>query len=159
MVGAFGIGDTFSASGCTATNTSITSDGAYLYLYIGIHIRKQLIKIGTGEEGTTAGKVYNSQPADLEGEITWVYCQDQLFARQAQEEFGKLVVYDPNTLKQVSKAKLITTEVFDNPKKSEQFNKNYPLLTDGKDLFIVTCQVLEKSRKLKEGFALHNESV
>lgn len=39
-------------------NTSITTDGTYLYLAIGLPGRSQAFKIGTGDNGTIPGKVY-----------------------------------------------------------------------------------------------------
>ena len=47
-----------------------------------------MYKIGTGEAGTLAGKVYLNVPTDREGEITWVYCQGKLYSRRANEELG-----------------------------------------------------------------------
>jgi other hect domain ubiquitin protein ligase E3 len=45
-----------------------------------------MYKIGTGEAGTSAGRVYLNQPMpDKEGEVTWVYCQGKLWARRVNE--------------------------------------------------------------------------
>jgi hypothetical protein len=69
-------------------NSSITTDGTYLYLYISITSRGAMYKIGTGENGTIAGFVYITVPTDREGEVTWVYCQGKLYSRRANEELG-----------------------------------------------------------------------
>jgi hypothetical protein len=55
-------------------NSSITTDGDYIYLYVSITQRGGLYKIGTGENGTLSGKVYLHTPAEREGDVTWVYC-------------------------------------------------------------------------------------
>ena len=47
-----------SFGGQNENNSSITTDGDYIYLYISISQRGGLYKIGTGENGTIAGKVY-----------------------------------------------------------------------------------------------------
>jgi len=148
--GVFGIASQFSTHGQLENNTTITSDGKYLYLYIGIHQRSYMYKIGTGEQNTIAGKVYLSVPTTRDGDITWVHCQGKLYSRRVNEEFGQLQVYDPETLKLVTTTKIFLSDIFTNQKTAEQINKNYPLLTDGDNLFIVTAEVVTKRRKLKD---------
>lgn len=58
-----------------------------------------MYRIGTGEGGTLAGKVYFTQPTEREGEITWVYCQGKLYSRRANEELGNIVILDPTNFK------------------------------------------------------------
>jgi len=65
----------FPMIGLNERNCSLTSDGTYLYMAIGVVKRATLYKIGTGEADTIPGKVYVSSPLEREGEITWVYCQ------------------------------------------------------------------------------------
>ena len=60
------------------------------------------------------------------------------------------MVIDPKSLKVEGTAKLYCGEVFSAPI-SQSLNRQYPLLTDGENLFIVTMQVTKKSRKLKKG--------
>jgi hypothetical protein len=74
-----------------------------------------MYKIGTGEGGTLAGKVYLHVPTDREGEITWVYCQGKLYSRRANEELGQIVIIDPTTFKQEGMAKLFAGESFLTP--------------------------------------------
>ena len=69
-------------------NSSITTDGDYIYLYVSIAQRGGMYKIGTGESNTIAGKVYLHTATEREGEVTWVYCQGKLYARRANEELG-----------------------------------------------------------------------
>jgi hypothetical protein len=45
-------------AGMTERNTSITTDGTYLYLYISIQQSSFIYRIGTGENNSTAGRVY-----------------------------------------------------------------------------------------------------
>jgi hypothetical protein len=70
----FGVAHLYPVSGLNERNSSLTSDGTYLYLAIGVVKRACLYKIGTGENGTIPGKLYISTPLEREGEITWVYC-------------------------------------------------------------------------------------
>ena len=69
-------------------NSSITTDGDYIYLYISITQRGGMYKIGTGENNTLAGKVYLHTSTEREGEVAWVYCQGKLYSRRANEELG-----------------------------------------------------------------------
>jgi other hect domain ubiquitin protein ligase E3 len=77
----FGIAEMISMQGLSERNTSLTSDGSYLYLAIGAEKRAGLYKIGTGDNGTIPGKVYVQTKLDKEGELTWVYLQDKLYLR------------------------------------------------------------------------------
>jgi hypothetical protein len=97
----------YAPTGLSERNTSITSDGTYLYLAIGIQKRAYLYKIGTGEDNTVPGKVYTQAPLEREGDLTWVFCQGKLYLRYHQpSEIGTLHIYDPTTLSKTSEAKL-----------------------------------------------------
>ena len=146
----FGIAQLYSTSGLSAKNTSVTTDGRFLYLYIAHSARGSLYKIGTGENGTIAGKVYQSSPSDREGDVTWVYCQGKLFSRRTNEEFGSLAVYDAATLKKLGDARLVLGDLFGGNKTLKQQNASYPMLSDGEHLYIVTFQVEKRERKPKE---------
>ena len=54
----YGIGELYCTSRLSPKNTSITTDGQYLYLYIAHAQRGRMYKLGTGEGGTVAGKKY-----------------------------------------------------------------------------------------------------
>jgi hypothetical protein len=57
------------------TSSMTVDNEGYLYLWVSIPQRGNMYRIGTGEAGTIAGKVYNhASVPDLEGEATWVYC-------------------------------------------------------------------------------------
>jgi hypothetical protein len=77
----FGIASLYPTMGLNERNTSLTSDGTYLYLAIGITKRAALYKIGTGDNDTIPGKVYLSTTLEREGDLTWVFCQGKLYLR------------------------------------------------------------------------------
>jgi len=130
----FGIGSLYPTQGLTEKNTSITCDGTYLYLAIGVHKRAQLYKIGTGQNDSTPGKVYLSTSLDREGDITWVFCSGKLYLRRSSDEFGTLTIYDPQTLTKTGTAKLFLADMPQLLEQSlEQANRNYPLLVDPQD--------------------------
>ena len=107
--------------------------------------------------GTIAGKVYLQVPnTDREGEITWVYCQGKLYLKRATEPFGNLHIYDPETLTRVADAKLFVADL-PNVQTStfEQMNKNYPLLSDKENLYIICAHIAKKKRVVKS--TLKNE--
>ena len=55
-------------------NTSIATDGAYIYILMGQEKRGNMYKIGTGMFGTLAGRVYLSTRSRKEGNVTWAFC-------------------------------------------------------------------------------------
>ena len=142
LSGVFGIASQFWQAGMNERNTSITTDGTYLYLYVSIQQRSFMMKIGTGEKGSTAGRIYQQVVTNDMCDVTWVYCKGKLYSRKTSDAFGTLNVYDPLTLASEGQVKLQILELFHNPKLAENFNKNYPLLSDGESLYIVTMQVV-----------------
>lgn len=159
--GVISIAKYISMVGVTEFTSSLTvdsQDGAYLYLWISMPSRGNMYKIGTGESGTQAGRIYacQSQP-EKEGEVTWVHCQGKLWARRVNEgsDLGHLLVFDPATLKLESTAKIplnLQTNSGDDPIKASlgSLNKYYPLLTDGRNLFAITVQLATKRRRVKD---------
>ena len=85
-------------------------------------------------------------------DVTWVHCKGKLYARKTNDPFGMLQVYDPMTLALEGPVKLFVNDLFHNPKLCENFNKNYPLLTDGESLYIITMQVIQKRKQVKESY-------
>lgn len=61
-------------SNLTKNNTSLTSDGTYIYMLIGLEKNACMYKIGTGMNGTLAGSVYLSVRSKREGNVAWAYC-------------------------------------------------------------------------------------
>jgi hypothetical protein len=45
-----------------------------------------MLKIGTGELGTTAGEVYVSEPVKKTEEISWVYLRHKLYLKSHAKE-------------------------------------------------------------------------
>jgi len=66
-------------------NCSMTTDGKYLYLYKSSAQERVMQKIGSGEHGTIAGKVYKARPATDIGEITWTFCRNKLYTRRVDD--------------------------------------------------------------------------
>jgi hypothetical protein len=56
-----------------------------------------MMKIGTGENGSTPGRVYNKTETTDVSEVTWVYCRGKLYLKKVGEPFGLLNVIDPVT--------------------------------------------------------------
>ena len=86
-------------------NTSVATDGDYLYIFVAIPQKAMMYKIGTGAtEATIPGKVYLEKKADRDGEVSWTYCQGRLFCRRVNEEFGVITLYDAETLNPIGDA-------------------------------------------------------
>ena len=110
----------------TEHNTSIASDGEYLYLFAAVPQNAMMYKIGTGQN-TIAGKVYIEKKVEREGEIAWTYCNGRLFSRRVNEEFGLITLYDAATLNMVGEAKLLCGDIF-TASNCMQANRFYPLM-------------------------------
>jgi hypothetical protein len=130
-------------------NTSIATDGEYLYLYVSIMAKPMMYKIGSGASPKTIpGKVYLSRRGDKDGEICWVYCKGKLYFKRADDDLGVLTVYDAETLGLVGEVKLISEEIFNQPV-CQRTNRLCPLLTDGDNLFIITIRIEEKLKEIR----------
>ena len=149
----YGVGQLYCTSRLSSRNTSITTDGQYLYLYIGHSQRGAMYKIGTGEAGTIAGKVHLHVSTDREGDVTWVHCQGKLYSRRKDDEFGNLAVYDPSNFKKLGEARLVCGDLFGGNKTLRAQNAPYPMLSDGEHVYIITFQVERRERKPKESLA------
>ena len=66
-------------------NTSIATDGAYIYIYVSSS-NGGMYKIGTGENSTIAGKIYALAAVTKMEEISWVYCKGKLYLRNSSKE-------------------------------------------------------------------------
>lgn len=134
--------------------------------------RGNMYKIGTGEAGTLAGRVYLSVPVpDREGEVTWVFWQGKLWARRVNEgaDIGHTLIYDPATFRFEGTAKLNLSSPPSNSddigingsKAAKQaimvnaLNRYFPLLTDGTNLFAITINVVNKRRRVKDSMRKH----
>lgn len=145
----FGIANLFPVSNLNTRNISLTSDGSYLYLAIGVTKRAFLFKIGSGEMNTIPGKVYVQTPLERDGDLTWVYCNSKLYLRYVSGEIGALHIFDPATLQKTGEGKLFLADM-PNLQACEAANRSYPLLVDPIDghLCIVSCEVEKRKRKV-----------
>ena len=69
-------------------NTSIATDGTYIYAYISA-TNGGMYKIGTGEGGSVAGKIHLYAPVNKVEEICWVYCKEKLYLRNTSREVSE----------------------------------------------------------------------
>ena len=112
MSGAFGLATHFFQNGMTDRNTSITTDDTYLYIYVSIQSRSCMLKIGTGENGSVAGRIYLKVDTNDQSEVTWVYCKGKLYSKKLNDPFGLLSVHDAATLTVESQVKLCLNSCF-----------------------------------------------
>jgi len=82
MSGAFGIASQFVQQGMNDRNSSITTDDTYLYLYVSIQTRSFMMRIGTGNNGSDAGRVYIKVETNDVCDVTWVYCKGKLYSKK-----------------------------------------------------------------------------
>ena len=100
-----------------------------------------MYKIGTGMAGTLAGRVYLSVRSRKEGNMTWAYCRGKLYMRRAGEAIGAIQVLDPLDFKVTNELNLDIEERFKESKELLRKNKNYPLLSDGDNLYAIVMTV------------------
>lgn len=132
------------------STSSLTTDGSYLYIYW--CSGKGMFKIGTGEGNTLAGKVYLHVTGTQSNEnVSWVFLNNKLYARKADESLGVLNIINPDTFAIESSVSLHCDDKdLLNNAQTARFNKRYPLLTNGKYLYIILMKVVSVERKLKE---------
>ena len=96
--------------------------------------------------------------------MTWVYCQGKLYARRINEagtDIGHLLIYDPSTLNLEGTAKINLSPPEDNSSVTDPtvmkqqsltlaLNRQYPLLTDGRNLYAITMNYAVKRRRVKD---------
>ncbi|CAD8078334.1 unnamed protein product [Paramecium sonneborni] len=111
---------------------TMTSSQSYLYILVSSPVGG-MYKIGTGECGTVAGKVYLHQPIKKQDDVQWVFLQNKLYLKQQN---GTLDIICPDTFQTLSQITLHCPELFQHPQ-MQAINKNYPLITDGEKLFII----------------------
>lgn len=108
-----------------------------------------MYKVGTGEHGTTAGKVYLFSHADKGSNGCWVYCKGKLYLRTTGEKLGVVSVISPETFQNTATLKLSCGDAFKNSM-AVNFNRNYPLLTDGDNLYAIVLIFKKIKRKVRE---------
>jgi len=123
----------------TGWNTSIASDGEFLYLFVGCQ-NGGMFKIGTGEQGTISGKVYLFAALERPEDGAWVYCKGKLYLRSSSRETGLISVICPHTFKHEGLLQLYCPELFGSPAQLS-FNKNFPFITDKEHLYVVGMKI------------------
>lgn len=78
---------------------SIATDGKFLYFYIS-SINGGIYKVGTGQEGTIAGKVYQERAIHFAvgtkvDEVSWVYLNGKLYLKTSSRDPWILEVINP----------------------------------------------------------------
>ena len=147
--GAFSIAKYVSFAQQNEHNTSIATDGEYLYMYVAVPQKAVMYKIGTGAtEATIPGKIYLERKTEREGDVAWAYCGGKLFARRACEEFGLLTLYDAETLDMIGDARLLCGDIFTSSN-CLQANRCCPILSDGRSLYVVTMKVVQRRRAVR----------
>lgn len=133
----------------TEQNTSIATDGDYLYIYAAVPSKAMLYKIGTGAtEATVPGKIYLERKAERDGDVAWTYCQGKLYARRASEEFGLLTVYDASNLQTIGDARLMCTDVFA-ASKAMKMQNIFPIMSNGSKIYAVTMKIEQRRRPVR----------
>ena len=64
---------------------TITTDGKYLYIYVS-SVNGGMFKVGTGQAGTKAGKVYTERQMNFPvgtkvDEVSWVYLKGKIYLK------------------------------------------------------------------------------
>ena len=113
-----------------------------------------MYKVGTGEGNTIAGKVYLFLGTEKESDIAWTHCRGKLYLRRANDDPGVISIVDTITFKTEGLLKLRCDEAFSDPQ-TLKYNRFYPLLSDGKSLYIISVylktltKIVKTSRKLE----------
>ena len=82
--------------------------------------------------------------------MTWAFCQGKLYMRRAGEAIGAVQVLDPTDFRVVTEFNLDLEAQFGDSKELLRKNRNYPLLSDGDDLFTIVMTVEKRERAIKE---------
>lgn len=82
---------------------TVTTDGNYLYVYVSA-INGGMYKIGTGKNGTVAGKIYLEKDAYYPvgtklDEVNWVYLKGKLYLKSSSREPYMIEIINPETFK------------------------------------------------------------
>lgn len=113
----------------------MTASRDYLYLYIS-GANGVMLKVGTGNGDTVAGKVYLNVGVKKQEEVVWVYMRNKLYLRSHSHEPGTIEIICPDSFSRLEMITLHCPDIFNHPQ-MQVINKNYRLLTDGDKLFVV----------------------
>eukprot|EP01022_Parablepharisma_sp_SALTPOND_P013306 TRINITY_DN1770_c0_g1_i1.p1 TRINITY_DN1770_c0_g1~~TRINITY_DN1770_c0_g1_i1.p1 ORF type:complete len:4067 (-),score=523.08 TRINITY_DN1770_c0_g1_i1:62-12262(-) len=109
-----------------------------------------MYKIGTGENGTVAGKVYLFNHSEDEAVGHWVHCKGKLYLRRGCDEPGLIRTICPETFQKTGALKLPFGDAFKDSV-AAKFNRSFPLLSDGENLFAIIVAFKNVKRKVKAG--------
>lgn len=84
--------------------------------------------MGSGFNGTTAGKIYLSQSLNYEGDLAITYCNGKIYMRKFDLSTGILAIYNPETLLFESKVKLHCGDLLSKASLCN-LNKFFPLMS------------------------------
>jgi other hect domain ubiquitin protein ligase E3 len=123
---------------------SIATDGKYLYFYISA-INGGMFKVGTGQEGTKAGKVYFEKQIHFPigtkvDEVKWVYLKGKLYLKTSSRDPWLLEVINPNNFAKEGQIQLSCSALF-GQQSLITINNNSPILTDGNNLFYLGSRI------------------
>lgn len=108
-----------------------------------------MYKVGAGDCGTVAGKVYLFVQSEKESPGSWVYCKGRLYLHRTCDEAGLLRVICPETFQKLGVMKLSCSEAFKDSA-AAKLNRNMPLLTDGESLYAVVVNFKAVKRTVKK---------
>ena len=117
-------------------SSSVTCDGSYLYLILS-GLSANMLKVGTGYNGTTKGKVYLSKTVEEENLYQWVYLNGRLYCKCGNSE--DINVYDVETFTKVGKVKLLFPENVKHSALKKKFD-NYVLLANESKLLVIAVE-------------------
>ena len=108
-----------------------------------------MYKVGTGDCGTVAGKVYLFLQSDKESPGAWVFCKGKLYLHRTCDEPGLLRVICPDTFQKIGTVKLSCSDAFKDSS-AAKLNRNMPILTDGESLFAIVVNFKAVKRTVKK---------
>ncbi|KRX01354.1 hypothetical protein PPERSA_01257 [Pseudocohnilembus persalinus] len=133
------------------TKSSITSDGTYLYLYVGA-MNGNAYKIGTGFNGTLPGHLYFTRALNRAEDASWVYLKGKLYLKTSTSIENKVIyIVDPEIIEMCGKVQLDQCkDLFEKPELFH-LNKNFQLLNDeNENLYFIGKEIKEIKKELTE---------
>ena len=123
---------------------SVTTDGPFLYIFVS-SVNGGMYKIGTGQNGTKAGKVYLEKPihhpvGTKVDEVSWVYLKGKIYLKISSKDPWVIEVISPETLEKEGMVQLFCPSLY-GQQSLLNLNKNPPLLTDGNNLYCLGSRI------------------
>lgn len=89
----------------------MATDGPYLYLYV-TGVNGKMFKVGTGRQGSIAGKVYFKKTVSRQEQVCWVCIGDRLYLRNTSRTLGLLEVLSTDDFALIGFVQLNSPELF-----------------------------------------------